>query len=89
MSQTKDVDELSGEQKIEYCFVPFLDLANHNRNANCDFRLSEDAKSIELVALRDLRAGEEVTISYSGKENYSNQRQVRACIKGRLPASRA
>lgn len=84
----------------EYAVVPFLDLANHSRNANCDFRLtppvpktaeeiaSTDAHSVvptvELYALRDLPEGIECTISYTGKVNYPNQRM--AAQYGFVPA---
>jgi hypothetical protein len=34
---------------------------------------------VELVALADIAAGSEVTMSYSGQEGYTNQVGVRAC----------
>ena len=41
-----------------FAYVPFLDLANHAAEPNADFRAG--GQSVELVAMRDLEAGDEV-----------------------------
>ncbi len=64
-----------------HVIVPFLDLANHDPRPNVDYRcegvetperfglgaqLRENADRFELVALRDVDAGEELRLSYAG-----------------------
>jgi hypothetical protein len=44
--------------------VPFLDLANHDGNPNAEIGQVQDEGIIAMVSLRDIRAGEEITISY-------------------------
>mmetsp|Transcript_41386 Transcript_41386/g.105857 ORF Transcript_41386/g.105857 Transcript_41386/m.105857 type:complete len:465 (+) Transcript_41386:144-1538(+) len=56
-----------------FAFVPFLDAANHAPDPNADFR-RDDAGVWQLVALRDIAVGEEVCISYTGEEGYTNRR---------------
>ena len=51
-----------------FAFVPFLDAANHSREPSCDFRLLSEEGAVQLVALREARAGEEATISYTGPQ---------------------
>eukprot|EP00879_Flechtneria_rotunda_P022438 GHRR01023688.1.p1 GENE.GHRR01023688.1~~GHRR01023688.1.p1 ORF type:complete len:362 (+),score=153.27 GHRR01023688.1:241-1326(+) len=69
--------------------VPFVDIANHAADPNSDIRgvqatagsnSSSDSQAkqqqayVELIALKDVMAGQEVTISYSGLAGYTNQR---------------
>jgi hypothetical protein len=55
--------------------VPHMDLANHSVQPNSNFRTSEDAsKALELVALKEIKQGDEIFISYTGPEGYTNQR---------------
>ena len=42
----------------------FTSLINHSANPNCDFIRYIDALALDLVALRDIPAGEELTIDY-------------------------
>lgn len=41
-----------------------ISFVNHARPSNCAFQVNVAAQTISFVALRDLRAGEEVTIDY-------------------------
>uniref|UniRef100_A0A7S3F2R2 SET domain-containing protein n=1 Tax=Haptolina ericina TaxID=156174 RepID=A0A7S3F2R2_9EUKA len=51
-----------------FAFVPFIDMANHEAAPSCEVRAVSSGRggyeAVELVALRDLEAGEEATISY-------------------------
>ncbi len=76
-----------------YALAPFADFANHAPDPNADFRAlpavaadgacySQGDDALELVAVRDLAAEEEVTLNYSGPEGHTNQRfmaQVGCC----------
>jgi hypothetical protein len=42
----------------------FTSLLNHSDNPNCDFVRYIDALALDLVAIRDIRSGEELTIDY-------------------------
>ncbi len=42
----------------------FTSLINHSNSPNCDFVRYIDALALDLVAVRDIRAGEELTIDY-------------------------
>jgi SET domain-containing protein len=42
----------------------FASLINHSGSPNCDFVRYIDALALDLVALRGIRAGEELTIDY-------------------------
>lgn len=48
--------------------LPLPALAPLQAEPSCDFRLAADGKAVELVAVRGIAAGEEATISYTGKE---------------------
>jgi hypothetical protein len=52
--------------KEAFAFIPFLDQANHAPQPNSDFKPSADGGAYELVAVADIAAGSEVTISYTG-----------------------
>ncbi len=42
----------------------FTSLINHSNSPNCDFVRYIDALALDLVAVRDIRAGEELMIDY-------------------------
>lgn len=50
--------------------------ANHADDPAADFRAAPGggANAFELVAVRDLRAGDEITISYTGPAGQTNRR---------------
>ena len=57
-----------------FAFVPMLDAANHAIEPNADFSYNPDNQSVVLFAMEDIKAGAEVTISYTGRVGYKNQR---------------
>lgn len=58
------------DERVLFAFFPFIDMANHHGGGNCEVRgvghRDEPTKytAVELVALRDLQAGELVTLDY-------------------------
>ncbi len=58
-----------------FALAPFVDLANHGIEANSDFRVEKGGNgSVQLFALKDMKADTEVLISYSGPDGFTNQR---------------
>lgn len=59
-----------------FAMVPFADLANHAGQPSAEvLQPSEQEQSVRIVAKRDVRLGEEVTLSYSGDDAaYTNAR---------------
>ena len=58
-----------------FAFVPVLDAANHaTSEPSADFQLDTRSDSVVFFALKDIKAGEEVTISYTGRSGYTNKR---------------
>jgi len=57
-----------------FAFVPFLDAANHAEQPNANFQMAADKSAANLISLSSISSGEEITISYTGKEGYTNQR---------------
>ncbi|CAM9646723.1 unnamed protein product [Chrysoparadoxa australica] len=55
-----------------FAFVPVMDLANHSPQPNANFTFSEAAKGFEVTALKEISAGQEVTICYGS--HLSNER---------------
>jgi hypothetical protein len=56
-----------------FAFVPFLDIANHAPQPNSAFRKStlrnsDSAAAIELVAVADIKPGQEAVISYTERK---------------------
>ena len=49
--------------------VPFIELFNHDNNYNTDFEYDEKNKGFILKAVRDIIAGEELTVSYGNESN--------------------
>ncbi|KAI8468472.1 MAG: hypothetical protein J3K34DRAFT_10778 [Monoraphidium minutum] len=60
--------------------IPFLDMANHATDPNADFAAAlppgagGGGDCFYLIAVEDIKAGDEITISYTGPEGYTNQR---------------
>jgi len=57
-----------------FVLAPFLDQANHAHLPNCEFFIDPTGVSVRLVAMKDLKAGDEATISYTGTQGMTNQR---------------
>ena len=49
--------------------VPFIELFNHDNNYNTDYEYDEKNKGFILKAVRDIIAGEELTVSYGNESN--------------------
>lgn len=59
-----------------YGFVPILDAANHAMEPNADFSFNPSNNTVAVFAIDDVRQGEEVTMSYTGKVGYTNSRMM-------------
>lgn len=59
-----------------YAFVPFLDVANHAADPNAAFELAKDGRSVNLVCVKTISPGEEVTISYTGPQGATNRQMM-------------
>lgn len=59
-----------------FAYVPFLDLANHAFSPTAGYRPAPENEppAVELVATEDIKAGQEVTISYTGPQGATNRR---------------
>ncbi len=57
-----------------YAFVPVMDAANHAMDPNADFSFNPGNDTILLFAMENIKAGDEVTISYTGRVGYTNKR---------------
>jgi hypothetical protein len=57
-----------------FAFVPALDAANHSVDPNADFTYNPSSRKIMLFAMNDIKAGEELMISYTGRVGYKNKR---------------
>ena len=59
-----DAPESADHQPIRAVALGYLSLVNHAKPANADFFPQPDALLIQLRAMRDIAAGEEITIDY-------------------------
>ena len=59
----------NGESYIDTAMTDKIKYINHNCDFNCDV-LEKDQESLWLVAYRDIKAGEELTIDYGYDEIY-------------------
>lgn len=57
-----------------HALVPFLDIANHADRPNADFAFDTTDEAVVLAAVEAVKAGQEVTISYTGESGATNQR---------------
>ena len=57
-----------------YAFVPVMDAANHAMDPNADFSFNPGNDTIVLFAMENMKVGDEVTISYTGRVGYTNKR---------------
>lgn len=55
-----------GEDKEYAVGLGYLMLYNHSSNPNAEFRYRYAKREIEMIALRDIKAGEEITHDYGG-----------------------
>lgn len=56
--------------------IPMIDFCNHSDTPNAEVRVNADG-SVDLLATRDMEAGEEITISYwSGSQSLSSEQSL-------------
>lgn len=67
-------DEVSGEAIS--LVVPCADMANHSTSPNASYRLNTEIGCFQLIAERDVAAGEEVCISYLGTQPTKSNDQM-------------
>lgn len=61
---------------IEQCCVAwgFISLYNHSYNANCDYVMDFEEKTITIQTTREIEKGEELTINYNG--DWDNKKAI-------------
>lgn len=47
----------------------WVPIYNHSYNSNCEYFMNYDDQTISIQTVRDIKAGEELTINYSGDWN--------------------
>jgi len=59
-----------GEDKHECCMaLGFIPLYNHSYQSNCEYFMDFEEDTIHVKTVRDIAAGEEITINYNGDWN--------------------
>lgn len=59
-----------GINKDRCCMaLGYISVYNHSYNSNCEYFMDYDEGFIEIKAVRDIEAGEELTINYNGDWN--------------------
>lgn len=58
-----------GEQKMCCMAQGYISVYNHSYASNCEYFMDYDANTIEIRTVRDINAGEELTINYNGDWN--------------------
>jgi len=61
----------NGDTYIDTAMTKKIKFINHNCNFNCDV-IERDENSLLLIAYRDIKAGEELTIDYGYEEIYED-----------------
>ncbi|KAJ3029614.1 UNVERIFIED_CONTAM: hypothetical protein HDU68_011649 [Siphonaria sp. JEL0065] len=56
--------------KFQCVMVPLHDMVNHDPTPNSEVDFNNNTKSVEMTAVRDIRAGEWITDSYGEKGSY-------------------
>lgn len=64
-----------GENRETAMGLGYLMVYNHSDNPNAEFRYRYPQKEIEMVALRDIKKGEEVTHDYGGEGVWFKKRK--------------
>jgi SET domain-containing protein len=44
----------------------FISVYNHSYTSNCEYFMNYDEKTIQIITVREIKAGEELTINYNG-----------------------
>jgi len=59
-----------GSRKKRCCMATgYVPLYNHSYRSNCEYEMEFDKDIISVVAVRDIKAGEELFINYNGTFN--------------------
>lgn len=70
--------EEKGEGKEFAMGLGYLMLYNHSDNPNAEFKFLYKKREIEMIALRDIKKGEEVTHDYGGEGVWFETREKKA-----------
>jgi uncharacterized protein len=61
---------LWGDGQPQCCVaLGYVSIYNHSYNSNCDYAMHFEEELIEIIAVKDIAAGEELTINYNGDAN--------------------
>ncbi|MBE2231290.1 MAG: SET domain-containing protein-lysine N-methyltransferase [Chitinophagaceae bacterium] len=59
-----------GEDSRQCCMaLGYVPVYNHSYTSNCEYDMDYAQQQIRIVAIRDIQAGEELTINYNGDWN--------------------
>lgn len=59
-----------GSRSKKCCMaVGYVPLYNHSYNSNCEYEMEFDKDIISVIAVKDIKAGEELFINYNGTFN--------------------
>ncbi len=63
-----------GEDKSRCCIaLGLVSIYNHSYTSNCEYFMDFEAEMIQIKTVRDINAGEELTINYNGDWNDKKQ----------------
>ena len=64
-----------GETKTQCCMaLGLVPMYNHSNESNCEYFMNYEDETIDVKAMQDVKAGEELTINYNG--NWNDQSDV-------------
>ena len=64
-----------GENKDKCCMaLGFIPLYNHSYSSNCEYFMDFEEETIQIKTVRQIEAGEELTINYNG--NWNDEKRV-------------
>jgi len=64
-----------GNQKDQCCMaLGFIPLYNHSYTSNCEYFMDFEEETIQIKTVRQIEAGEELTINYNG--NWNDEKRV-------------
>ena len=59
-----------GEKKEKCCVaLGFVSMYNHNYQSNCEYFMDFEEETIQVKTVKNIKAGEELTINYNGDWN--------------------
>jgi len=64
-----------GEKEDLCCIgLGFISLYNHSYSSNCEYIMDFEKQTIQVKTVREIKAGEELTINYNG--NWNNKTEI-------------